>query len=369
MGLFNAREPFADEKRRAITPADMAPPFFSRNRQRGLFGAPMLPDYNTPGIAGPMPSTDASPLGGGSAASAIAPFVQPVSASVDLPAGVPAGKPKPSFFGEGGTGRAIVGSLGDALAGISGGPPIYAQAMAEKRRAQNEQLAQAAQWAHQAQVKAEDRAYEDSKPQYFSAGNDRVMFDPNTGTSKTVYDGPEAFQTYAGVFGQDGTPEYRTAAQDYVLRGNGPTAAQYDEQLEDARQENRVSLEGVRQGGRVSLEGMRASNQAAMRAAPTYRDLHPRAAAPARGGGVGGGRVTMAGTIAPLIAKVARGEQLTPGEQQAYSMYRPGRRGAGGGAAGGGAGGGSAGGGIQRVAVDGKGNKVGWNGKAWVPVK
>jgi hypothetical protein len=360
MGIFNARSPYADDSRRPITQADMKPPFFSRDRQRGLFGAPMLSDKRY----GPY---DTPPIAGDGSGDGMAPFVPPVSAGFEMPANLPAGKPKSSFFGEGGTGRTIIGTIGDALAGISGGPPIYAQAMAEKRRAQNEQLAQAAQWAHQAQVKAEDRAYEDSKPQYFSAGNDRVMFDPTTGTSKTVYDAPEAFQTYAGVFGQDGTPEYRTAAQDYVLRGNGPTAAQYDEQLEDARQENRVSLEGVRQGGRVSLEGIRASNRAAMRAAPTYRDLHPRAAAPARaGGGAGGGRVTMAGTIAPLIAKVARGEQLTPGEQQAYSMYRPGRRGAGGGAGGSAAGGGGA---IQRVAVDGKGNKVGWNGKAWVPVK
>ncbi len=348
MGIFDARTPYGDDSRRPITQADMKPPFFARDRQRGLFGAPLLVDYNTPGIAGPMPSTDRAPP-------SMAPFVQPVSASVDMPANLPAGKPKSSFFGEGGTGRAIIGTIGDALAGISEGPPIYAQAMAERRRAQNEQLAQAAQWAHQAQVKADDRAYEDSKPQYFSAGNDRVMFDPTTGTSKTIYDAPEAFQTYAGTFGQNGSPEYRTAAQDYVLRGNGPTAAGYDESLENVRQGNRVSLESIRQG-----------NRAALRSAPTYRDLHPRAATPARGGGAGGGRVTMAGTIAPLIAKVARGEQLTPGEQQAYSMYRPGRRGAGGGAGGSAAAGGGA---IQRVAVDGKGNKVGWNGKAWVPVK
>lgn len=68
----------------------------------------------------------------------------------------------------------------------------------------------------------------------------------------------------------------------------------------------------------------------------------------ASGGGGGsrprssGGRPTVGGVIAPLIAKVARGEKLTPGEQQAVNWYKSrstrSTRDTGGGAAAGGAG-------------------------------
>lgn len=76
-----------------------------------------------------------------------------------------------------------------------------------------------------------------------------------------------------------------------------------------------------------------------------------------RGGSGGGGRAaatrppTMAGTMAPILAKVARGENLTAGEQQAWSMYRsPGRRGGGGPSATGSGGGGGGGAGLPRPA-------------------
>ena len=44
---------------------------------------------------------------------------------------------------------------------------------------------------------------------------------------------------------------YRTAAADYVLRGNGPTAYGYDVGLDDQRTANDIELEGSRQSGRV----------------------------------------------------------------------------------------------------------------------
>lgn len=53
------------------------------------------------------------------------------------------GAPKPSFFGEGGTGRQIVGIVGDALSAAGGGQPVYAQAMQQRRQEdfQRERLA------------------------------------------------------------------------------------------------------------------------------------------------------------------------------------------------------------------------------------
>lgn len=337
MGLFgNSSTRGLAAGDQVITPADLRPSPFSRDRQ-ALFGAPMLADSAM--TAPPVAPIDA--LGGFTG-------IAPAPAAPMQPS-------RPSFFGDGGAGRAIVGTIGDSLLTLSGGRPVYAPAMAEQRAARNAQLQQAAEWAHQASVKADDRAYEANKPQYFNAGNDRVMYDPTSGSSRTIYDAPEPFQTYASQFGDAGTPDYRTAAQDYVLRGNGPTAYGYDADLEGVRQGNRVALEGVRQGNRAALRGM-----------PTYSDLHPRA----RGGGGGAGGVprppsTLAGAVAPILAKMGRGEQLTPGEQAAWQAYS--NRGRGGGRGGKSpSGGGSS---YSKVAVDGKGNKVGWNGSAWVPIR
>lgn len=53
---------------------------------------------------------------------------------------------KPSFFGEGGTGRAIAGSIGDALLQMSGGQPIYAPAMQNKQAMEMYRQKQADEW-------------------------------------------------------------------------------------------------------------------------------------------------------------------------------------------------------------------------------
>lgn len=224
---------------------------------------------------------------------------------------------RPGFFAQGGTGRAIIGGLGDALSTFSGGQATYAPAMREHRRLAAEQQRQAQEWALQGARRQEDRGWavedRDAKlnaPQYFMSGRDRVAFDPSTNQASVVYDGAESFEQYAKSLGHEpGTPEYEAAAQDYVLRGNGPTAYGYDVGLENERYENRVGLEGVRQ-----------RNRSALRSAPTYRDLHPRAAAPGRAAGGSGRPAGYADVYAPILAKVARGETLTAGEQQALSM-------------------------------------------------
>lgn len=191
-----------------------------------------------------------------------------------------------------------------------------------------------------------------NKPEYFMSGRDRVKYDPRAGQSSIIYDGAEDHETYARQFGEPGTPEYQAAAQDFVLRSNGPTAFGYDVDLEGVRQENREDLEGVRYRNRLSL-----------RQTPTYSQANPRPASTGGGSGSGAGgkprAPTMAGTMAPLLAKVARGERLSPAEQQAWSMYRPGRDGSGSG---------SRTSAAPRTATDPKtGRKVQWNGKAWVP--
>ncbi|MBI0475730.1 hypothetical protein D9601_10240 [Sphingomonas sp. MA1305] len=166
-----------------------------------------------------------------------------------------------------------------------------------------------------------ERLAKANAPDYFMSGDDRVRYDPRTGQSTVIYDAPQDSEAYASSLGlQPGTPEYSTAVQDYVLRGNGPTAHQFDSDLEDDRQGNRMALEDTRQQHRLSLRGT-----------PTYSDLHPRPRAASTGGGRSSSRPpTMAGTMAPILGKVARGETLTPAEQNAWNMYRPPNRGRGG---------------------------------------
>lgn len=238
----------------------------------------------------------------------------------------------PGFFDKNGAWRDVLGALGDAFSGSS----IYADSVVRKQQLADRQTQAILAEQRRQQDRAwqvEDRDARLNAPDYFMSGRDRVRYDPRTGASSVIYDGPEDYQAYATGLGYEpGTPEYNRAAQDYVLRGNGPTAYEYDVGLEDARQGNRVQMEGIRQGNRVNLRNM-----------PTYRDTHPRS-------GGGGGRAaaarvpTMAGTMAPILGKVAAGKQLTPGEQQAWTMYRSGRGGRGGNGGGqGGAGAGAAG--------------------------
>jgi hypothetical protein len=124
-----------------------------------------------------------------------------------------------------------------------------------------------------------------------------------------VFSAPSDAESYAASLGlKEGDEGYSDAIMDYVLKSSGPTAY-----------ENRQALENLRYGNRRELKG-----------APTYRDLHPRPAAPSRGSGSRPPRGT-GEVVAPILAKLARGEKLTPGETQALGMYRGGggRRGGG----------------------------------------
>ncbi|MGB6104681.1 MAG: hypothetical protein WBF88_12645, partial [Pusillimonas sp.] len=96
--------------------------------------------------------------------------------------------------------------------------------------------------------------YEQSKPQFFMSGEDRVSYNPLSGESQMVYDAPEDFQLYADQMGfEPGTDEYNDAMADYVLRSAGPTANDGRQFLENLRQQNRLSMEGERQKNRMQL--------------------------------------------------------------------------------------------------------------------
>lgn len=280
--------------------ASMPPDAMPAPRRMGLFGAPMVP-----GMAG-APERLVSD----------APDLSQLGPGIDLAQT----KYAPRFNEPGGWGDKL-SVLAAALMGAAGnqaGANAVIGRFGERRRLEQEQLARNALWQRQDSQRAQDRQWqvEDrdfaaNRPQYFMSNEDRVAFDPTTGTSSVVYDGPTAAESYAGALGyEEGTPDYTTALRDYVLRGSGPSATAFRSDLEDQRQGNRVALKGV----------------------PTYSQLNPRAPTGAGGRGAPPRAPTMAGTMAPILAKVAKGQPLTPAEEKAWSMYRPGRRaGAGGG--------------------------------------
>ncbi|MEJ7926379.1 hypothetical protein WG908_06350 [Sphingobium sp. AN641] len=241
------------------------------------------------------------------------PSVQPVDASLTKGEG---------FFSSQGGWRDLVGAISDGLAGAAGMQPTYGPAKMRQRQQQSEWERQDSIRQQDRQWQTDDRDWKAKQPDYFNSGKDRVSFNPTTGEAKVVYDAPEDFQIYADLLGlAPGTDEYDAAVQDYVLRSYGPTAQDGRVDLENVRQENRVGLEGVRQGNRMAL-----------RQTPTYSNLLPRAPAGGGGGG-GGGRPprTTGNVYAPILAKMAAGQTLTPAEQKVMSFYgRGGRSGRGG---------------------------------------
>ena len=203
-----------------------------------------------------------------------------------------------------------LGQLGQALLMGGGGPLGNAMAVLDVQRQRK-----AAAGQDQAKImldqlrwdsEQQDKVAERNKPQFFSGNEDRVMLDPTTGTTKLLYDAPTPAEAYAKSLGLDTTTdEGRTALRDFVLRSSGPTALEGD-----------ISLEDARFGHRVAIHGM-----------PTFRQSHPGAVAPSRRSSPSVPRTT-GNVYAPILAKMARGEPLSSGEQQVMAL-RGGRRGGG----------------------------------------
>lgn len=136
------------------------------------------------------------------------------------------------------------------------------------------------------------------------------------GQGNGSFEAPTRAHQYATDLGLDrGTDPYRDAVRDQELGSNGPTAFGNDQFLENAKNLARANLERQRQSNRMGLEGARQGNRMAVRGAPTYRDTN---GAPPRAGG----------PPASAPRKAA-----------------------------------------ARTATDANGNKVQWNGSAWVPAR
>lgn len=174
----------------------------------------------------------------------------------------------------------ILAGIGDVAATMGGGQGRaienlvgYRDGMRERQRAAQEQILK---WQHGDYAAMRDADLRASAP--FSSGRDRVQWNPATGQAQVIYDGPEDFETYAGTLGlEPGSDEYFQAVEDYVLKGNGPSAHSRDLELDDHRTSNDRGLEAYRQGNRVSMERMRQGNRQGM---VDYRNANPAPARP-----------------------------------------------------------------------------------------
>ena len=133
-----------------------------------------------------------------------------------------------------------------------------------------------------------------------------LAYDPATGQTDVLYRGRQDAEIYADSLGFDrDSEEWGAVVEDYVLRSSGPSAHQRDMEIDDHRTANDRSLEGYRQQNRLQMEGARQSNRRGM---VDYRNANP------------------------------------PPSRSSRGAARP-------------------------TATDSKGNKIEWNGKAWVRAK
>jgi hypothetical protein len=228
-------------------------------------------------------------------------FVDPARLKVDVP-NISPPHIKPRFFDKNGAWRDTLGTLLDGLAVAAGGQAGYWPGVQKNREWQAKQKRQEAEDAFEREKFAWQKK-KDSRPEVRAVGRSIVSL-PFEGLPKVVFSAPSDAESYAASLGlKEGDEGYSDAIMDYVLKSSGPTAYS-----------NRMTLEDLRSGNRQELKGT-----------PTYRDLHPRPAAPSRGSGSRPPRGT-GEVVAPILAKLARGEKLTPGETQALGMYRGGGR-------------------------------------------
>lgn len=139
---------------------------------------------------------------------------------------------------------------------------------ADRRRWETTKLLEG--WRHQDWSRSNQADLSAAAP--FTIGRNRLQFNPATGKVEPIYQGNADFEDYARALNlEPGSEEYFNAVEDYVLRGQGPTAFDRSKQIDDYRTGNRVKLEGLRQRNRVGLEGVRQGNRLTLKQTPGAR--------------------------------------------------------------------------------------------------
>lgn len=182
------------------------------------------------GFGGGPQQWPAAPIDGNMSAPQAGP-VQSMGDFASMPA-LPA--PKPSFFGEGGVGLGIAGTIGDALLNMSGGQAVYAPAMRQQQQQQFAIQQHAADQQSELQRQLAVKAYElahpaPTAPHFFEANNgDQFQVDPSTGQPKLVYHDPTPKTTYTPVKNADGTTTIYPTVNGQIVGAQSPAAGTPD---------------------------------------------------------------------------------------------------------------------------------------------
>lgn len=165
-----------------------------------------------------------------------------------------------------------LGRLG-AYVGAASGSDLGRASMAAMHDQRELEEAEAERGYKQAQLQEMLRKAQAPRIETLPGGIVGIV-DQNNGAFTPTFTAPTDAERYATSRGfEQGTPDWNTALQDYVLRGSGPTAHDFD-----------VGLEGVRQGNRETLEGQRQRNRLTLKGQPTFAQTHPRPSRAAIGG-------------------------------------------------------------------------------------
>lgn len=156
-----------------------------------------------------------------------------------------------------------LGRLGAYVGAASGGDLGKATMMAMRDQQSTEQAESERGFK---QMQMDEMQRKARMPHIQTIGGILGTVDQDNGSFTPTFTAPRPEEAYAAGLGYDpGSTEWTTALKDYVLRGSGPTAYEYD-----------ADLEGVRQGNRERLEGVRYGNRAALKGQPTYGQTHQR---------------------------------------------------------------------------------------------
>lgn len=182
-----------------------------------------------------------------------------------------------------------LGGLGRALVGVQDQKRLDHEAGLD-RRYREAQIAEMERKATEPDVKV--------------IGNNLVRFGRGGADPEAIYTAPMEGERYALSLGlAAGTPEYERAVQDYVLRSNGPTALDADQQMADYRQ--RLAID------RIGASGVQARRNVDYRERLTRS--RPKDAK----------AMTTGNVVAPVLAKIAAGQPLSAGEQEVLRFYKP----------------------------------------------
>lgn len=145
-------------------------------------------------------------------------------------AAAPTAPAKPSFFGEGGVGRAIAGNIGDFLLQYSGMQPIYAPAMQQRQAAQQAEMQRQqglADWVAKQEYEAAHRP-----PPNNDTINDFNWYKSLSPEDRAIYDqmrpqyrqGPDGQFYRINIAPDAGRPAIGTVVPDPRKQGGQPAA-------------------------------------------------------------------------------------------------------------------------------------------------